>query len=281
MSLIRRFGADPLALAGRTLKGITDSTGAQVQIPSRDSTEDADVPESEDSQDGPLVTVTISGDSTAVSEARAKIMAIVSERASKVTKQLESIPKEFWPLLNGAKGAKINELIEAAGATGSVSVFIPRSYEKRGVSASGEVEEDREAAEKFVTVNGEREALAKVVQAIEAEVANLVSSCSECELSRADLPYLCRSATLPPLPSASTSASTASSSAPLEMRFSRRQAAPSRFLLSTMPTRTLPSAVPRRPSSALSKSCAEQSPLCRYKLTSLLAGHEQGQRYSH
>lgn len=108
--------------------------------------------------------------------ARAKILAIVSERVSKVQTKLDSIPKEFWPLLNGAKGAKVAELIEAAGATGTVNVFVPRAYEKRGVSASGEPEEEREVAEKVVTVSGEREAVAQVVQAIEAEVANLVSS---------------------------------------------------------------------------------------------------------
>lgn len=89
-------------------------------------------------------------------------------------KQLETIPKEFWPLLNGAKGAKVAELVESAGATGTVNVFVPRSYEKRGLSASGEGEEERETLEKFVTVSGEREAVARVVQAIEAEVANLV-----------------------------------------------------------------------------------------------------------
>lgn len=170
-----------LAFAGRTLKSITDSTGANIQIPSRDATADADEAEptntSDDPQDGPLVTITISGDSTAVNSARTKILAIVSERVSKVQTKLDQIPKEFWPLLNGVRGAKINELVESVGATGSVNVFVPRAYEKRGVAVTEtEVEEEKEVVEKAITVSGEREAVAKVVQAIEAAVADLVSS---------------------------------------------------------------------------------------------------------
>lgn len=171
----------PPSRTGRTLKLITESTGANIQIPSRDSTQDADEPAAPEStpydpQDGPLIAITISGDSTAVALARTKILAIVAERVSKVQVKLEQVPKEFWPLLNGAKGAKMAGIVESVGATGSVSVFVPRSYERRGLAASGgEGEEERETVEKAITVSGEREAVARVVQAIEAEVVELVS----------------------------------------------------------------------------------------------------------
>lgn len=77
--------------------------------------------------------------------------------------------------MNGVKGAKIAQLVEAAGATGAVTVQVPRASERRGLSASAEKEEEtREEVEKVITVSGEREAVAKVVAAIEAEVVELV-----------------------------------------------------------------------------------------------------------
>ncbi|SGY13363.1 BQ5605_C010g05845 [Microbotryum silenes-dioicae] len=170
---------------GRTLKSITDSTGANVQLPNRDTIQDAsdanedhtnDEPEG---PDGPLISITISGDSSAVEEARQQVMAIVSERVSKVTTKLDSVPKEFWELLRGSKGSKINAIVESVGATGSVNVSIPRNFERRGVAASSGADADDKAEpamEKAISINGEREAVAKVVAAIEAEVAELKRS---------------------------------------------------------------------------------------------------------
>lgn len=165
----------PLFPQGRTLKQITDSTGASVQVPSRETDDAPESSDAGDSPDGPLIALTISGDSGAVSLARSKILEIVAERASKVQTKLETVPKEFWPLLNGVKGDKIAQLVGAVGATGAVTVHVPRAYERRGLSASAEKEEEtREEVEKVITVAGEREAVAKVVEAIEAEVVELV-----------------------------------------------------------------------------------------------------------
>ncbi|KAK4054162.1 hypothetical protein OIV83_001188 [Microbotryomycetes sp. JL201] len=161
---------------GRMLKSIQDSTGANVQLPAREEAEDGtSTPQLDGSaelQEGPKITITISGDSTAVAAARQKILAVVNERISKVQTKLDSIPKEFWSLLSGAKNARINALIEGAGASESVNVFIPRAYEKRGVSAHGDEHEDKQG-DKAVTVSGEREAVARVIHAIENEVAEL------------------------------------------------------------------------------------------------------------
>ncbi|SCV69949.1 BQ2448_1343 [Microbotryum intermedium] len=170
---------------GRTLKSITDSTGANVQLPNRDAIQDANeaahdnTNDASEGPDGPLIAITISGDSNAVEEARQQVMAIVSERVSKVTTKLDSVPKEFWELLRGSKGSKINAIIESVGATGSVNVSIPRNFERRGVAASsGADAEDKSepAMERAISINGEREAVAKVVAAVEAEVALLERS---------------------------------------------------------------------------------------------------------
>ncbi|KAK4054370.1 hypothetical protein OIO90_003603 [Microbotryomycetes sp. JL221] len=161
---------------GRMLKSIQDSTGANVQLPAREDTPEegaaAAAQDSSDLQDGPRISINISGDSTAVASARQKIQAIVSERISKVQTKLDSIPKEFWPLLSGAKNSRINTLLEENDAVDVVTVFVPRAYEKRGVSASGEEDDDKQA-DKAVTVSGEREAVARVVHAIEHEVSEL------------------------------------------------------------------------------------------------------------
>jgi hypothetical protein len=103
------------------------------------------------------------------------ILAIVAERASKVQVKLDTVPKEFWPLLSGVKGARIAALIERVGATGIVTVYVPRAHTSRGLSATAtEDEEEKEKAEQAIDIKGEREAVAKVVEAIEAEVVELV-----------------------------------------------------------------------------------------------------------
>ena len=81
--------------------------------------------------DGPLIPITISGDALAVESARQKVLAIVNERISKVQTKLDNVPRIFWPLLSGARGAKMAELVATAGATDSVVVYVPRAFEKQ------------------------------------------------------------------------------------------------------------------------------------------------------
>lgn len=147
------------------MKEITDATGASVQIPPRE--EDVAAYES-DSPDGPLIALTISGDSSAVALARAKILSIVSEKAAKVSTKVD-VPKEFWAHLNS------DALIESLGLAGTVSIAVPRADETRGILASHGEEKKEVKEEKVVLVVGEREAVAKAVAAINAEVAELVS----------------------------------------------------------------------------------------------------------
>ncbi|KAM0748974.1 hypothetical protein T439DRAFT_58756 [Meredithblackwellia eburnea MCA 4105] len=170
---------------GRTLKQITETTGANIQIPPRDPSTD---PESEaptdEFPDGPLIPVTVSGDSLGVANAKQRILAIVSERISKVQIKLDTIAKTWWPLLNGARGTKIAELVASVGASDSVNVFIPRAFEKRGVSASADDDDERkDVPEKVITVSGEREAAARVIEAINAQVAELTRTCKTLSIS--------------------------------------------------------------------------------------------------
>lgn len=187
--------ADLFTLAlhlGRTLKSIQDTTGAHIQLPARDeidSTEATDSPQpaqgqnDDDSQDGPAISIVLSGDSNAVNEARSKILAIVSARAAKSSSRVD-VPREFWALLNGARGARIAEIVGNAGVDADkVSVFIPRTYERRGVPVGGEAEEEEQfqrhsQQEKSVTVSGDRDSVQAVVLAIQHEVSELVRDLS-------------------------------------------------------------------------------------------------------
>ncbi|BGP08978.1 hypothetical protein JCM10049v2_004831 [Rhodotorula toruloides] len=162
---------------GRTLKTITDSTGASVQIP-RDDELDSALTDSTpaDSDDGPLISISLSGPQSAVDSARAQILAIVRERTSKTSTRLPDIPSEFWALL----GARVEGVLERAGVSkDEVRVDVPRRWVgKRGVDVvneSGEeaaVDEKKEK-ERAIVVSGDKEAVKKVVAELEAELAEL------------------------------------------------------------------------------------------------------------
>lgn len=174
--------------SGRTLKQIIDSTGCSIQIP-RD--EDLPLSSSEptaqsvdsDSEDlGPLISISLSGPSSAVASAKLQILAIVRERTSKTTVSIPEIPSEYWIFLR----AKVDELVEKTleeekGETKeNVTVFVPRRVPaggKRGVDVedSGANEENGDKGEKSVVkVMGEKELVKRVVQAIHEEVNELV-----------------------------------------------------------------------------------------------------------
>lgn len=194
--------------SGRNLKAITDATGTSITFPKREGEEGAPAPAAEEpvasdeNADDPLVPVTIAGDSASVQEAKARIMAVVNERTSKISQKISAIPREFYPLLNGVKGKKMAELVKVTlrgdapdptehGAVDDLSVFVPSHFvdRNRGIAANGVGHEDEEsgaggdpkAAQKgkerdgSIVVSGDREAVAKVVEAIENSYDELVS----------------------------------------------------------------------------------------------------------
>ncbi|GAA5842863.1 hypothetical protein JCM11251_005830 [Rhodosporidiobolus azoricus] len=153
---------------GRTLKGITESTGASIQIPRDDETSATTATEGED---GPIIAVSISGPSTAVSSARDQILAIVRERVSKTTTSLPEIPSELWALLS----VRVQPLLEKLQiAPEDVNVFIPRrTFGKRGVDVVADGAEEEKRDEKVPQVSGDKEIVKRVVEGIEAELADL------------------------------------------------------------------------------------------------------------
>ncbi|GAA5902057.1 hypothetical protein JCM6882_000178 [Rhodosporidiobolus microsporus] len=153
---------------GRTLKTITESTGASVQVPREDESTATPTENEEDK----VISIAISGATTAVSSARDQILAIVRERVSKTTTSLPEIPSELWALLS----VRVQPLLEKLQiAAEDVNVFFPRrSFAKRGVDvvADGSGEEEKRE-EKVPQVSGDKEIVKRVVEGLEAELADL------------------------------------------------------------------------------------------------------------
>lgn len=163
---------------GRTLKAITDETGAKVQIPPRKDDGDDD----DDSE----IPVTISGDAAGVRAAKARILAIVSERVSRVSVQIPSstVAPELYPFIAGPHNAKINALVEGVGASELVTVHIPKTFDRRVAAAAASADDETgttttsspAAADEqapSISLTGDKEYVDKLVAAIEASAQEL------------------------------------------------------------------------------------------------------------
>jgi len=161
---------------GKTLKSITDSTGASIQIP-RDEDAVEEEAEEVDPEHGPLVSITLSGSSSGVESAKSQILSIVRERTSKTSLELPEVPQELWIFLR----AKSDELVKRAQeeGEGEVSVFVPRRVPaggKRGVDVEEGADngETSEVKEKSIRITGDKELVKKVEGFIQDEINELV-----------------------------------------------------------------------------------------------------------
>lgn len=121
----------------------------------------------------PLIAVHLYGDVASVNLAKQRIQAIVSERTSRLSTKVTTIPTELYHLLS-AKVTR-NELVSASDAE-NVNISIPpvwkfRSGAGRGASAStsngDDTHEQREDKDNTaITVSGEREAVGRAVDAL-------------------------------------------------------------------------------------------------------------------
>lgn len=201
----------PSRSTGRTLKSITDSTGAHIQIPRDDELEESvsgpgaghegnvdGADDDEASSLGPLISISVSGSQSAVEAARAQILAIVRERTAKTTTKLPDVPSELWALL----AARVPQILERAGAgqagpdadadvdaadasPAPVKVDVPRrTIGRSGVDVVKDSGDGADAlpapaaaggaANKAVSVSGDKDLVKRVVHEIETELAELV-----------------------------------------------------------------------------------------------------------
>ncbi|KEI39517.1 uncharacterized protein L969DRAFT_49218, partial [Mixia osmundae IAM 14324] len=163
---------------GRTLKAICEETGAQIQIPPRDDAAEQSVEPDAD----PLVDITISGDATAVQAAKARVEAIVGERTSKTTVRLTDIEPGLIPLLNGARGAAMDALIQVAleplpeVLPDAVNVHVPSFAPPRRDVGAAEEEPSLNGhtrKETAIVISGLKEAVAAVEDAIRSKASEL------------------------------------------------------------------------------------------------------------
>lgn len=162
---------------GKTLKSITDSTGASIQIPRDEDAVEEEEAEEVDPEHGPLISITLSGSSSGVESAKSQILSIVRERTSKTSLELSEVPQELWIFLR----AKSDELVKRAQeeGEGEVSVFVPRRVPaggKRGVDVEEGAEggETSEVKEKSIRITGDKELVKKVEGFIQDEINELV-----------------------------------------------------------------------------------------------------------
>lgn len=92
---------------GAVVQGISQRTGARVQVPRAEDSTAGD-----DDDDSVTIDVLIEGDAVAAEMARREIESIVNESTSNVNMRLKEIPPEFFPFIAGAHNARVNAMEE-------------------------------------------------------------------------------------------------------------------------------------------------------------------------
>lgn len=145
--------AHVIGAGGKNIKTIIEQTGVRIQIPPRAADAGAAADE-DDPLLGEQIEVTIEGDEVNAHAAQAQLQALIAERTSKITQRLHAIEAMYFPFLRSAGGARAAALAAGEGL-GDVQLKVP---------AQGGAP---------VVVSGDREAVAAVAQALEAEVESM------------------------------------------------------------------------------------------------------------
>ncbi|GLB37618.1 putative K homology RNA-binding domain containing protein [Lyophyllum shimeji] len=157
---------------GATLKQIRDKTSVRVDIPPRDSLAAPNgnghangtisgkaTPSAMDDDEEPTVPVTLTGPQPLAYEAQALLNQIISSKTSKSTQRVRDIPAHVLPFVLARKPTFL-----AAAEGGDVNLSL-------NVSA------------REITVNGDREAVVRVVEAIKATVEGFRSNLTSLKIS--------------------------------------------------------------------------------------------------
>ena len=102
---------------GTVIRGISDRTGAKINIPKVDES----LVLQDDEDDDMIVDMTIEGDPLALALAQQEIDNIINERTSTVNLRLRDIPAEYYPFIAGPRNSRIADL----ETTHQVRVHIP------------------------------------------------------------------------------------------------------------------------------------------------------------
>ncbi|KAL1857008.1 hypothetical protein VTK73DRAFT_8150 [Phialemonium thermophilum] len=102
---------------GSTIKSLQEKTGARIQLPKVDESQEAP----EDDDDDRTIDVIVEGNALSAATAREEILKIAGERASSVSTKIKGIPAEFYPFLAGPRNSLAHNLEERNG----VQIRIP------------------------------------------------------------------------------------------------------------------------------------------------------------
>lgn len=175
---------------GRVLKNIIESTGASVNLPPKDDSRLIALNQDQDpsTEEVEMIPITINGEESAVLDAEDRIKAIVKERSNKVNLKVESIPVDFYPILDGpdpseSKLTTITQrtLVEKHGIKEedlNCRVIVPSTHQLRKINRShicladegNEDSTDVEDAIKSsaIVVSGEREQVDLVIKLVQS-----------------------------------------------------------------------------------------------------------------
>ncbi|KAI9841416.1 MAG: hypothetical protein M1838_003588 [Thelocarpon superellum] len=155
---------------GATIQGISQRTGARIQVPRPENV--SSLPADEDDDAG-AIEVLIEGDSVAAEMARREIEAIVSERTSNVNIRMKGIPAEYYAFLAGPHNSRLAMLEDGR----DVRVHIPHHHtwtvEPPQLSSPNERPIFAAATTNPIRVSGERLAVQEVCAEIERQVQHL------------------------------------------------------------------------------------------------------------
>ncbi|KAL0068793.1 hypothetical protein AAF712_004122 [Marasmius tenuissimus] len=148
---------------GATLKQIRDQTGVKVDIPRRETVPTANgvngTNDHGDEDDEPTVPVTLTGPHPLAYEAKDLLNQIISSRTSKSTQRVRDIPANVLPFIIAKK-----------------SVF-------EGAAEGGDVKLSLNKADREITVQGDREAVVRVIESIKFTVEDLKTNLKSIKMS--------------------------------------------------------------------------------------------------
>lgn len=139
---------------GRNVQSIMAETGTRINVPRK----------GEESTGQSVLTITITGDLDGVHEAKARIMAIVNERARKVVERCE-VPAHLLPFIYGVTSAHVAGQAQAWSERHSVKVSqdVDRETDRAVVTISGDRDEVRVAHGEFLRLTEEQRRSVKSV----------------------------------------------------------------------------------------------------------------------
>ncbi|WVW86191.1 hypothetical protein I302_108232 [Kwoniella bestiolae CBS 10118] len=182
---------------GSTLKNITDATSTRIDIPKRENLpaydpkeaneKDQDADEEDEEDDEPLVPISVTGPSAACTDAKNKILSLISYKTSQTSTSIKTIPSSYYPFIAGPKGVKAKQLEEELGE-GEVKIHVPppavwKALEKQSQGEADETDVVAKDRDLSIKVKGEKEKVKLVVQEILKRYEELNDSLRELKIS--------------------------------------------------------------------------------------------------